>query len=38
MDHAVSRRNFTAAAGDRIRASPSESCGGGPGLNPDQSA
>jgi len=34
MDQAVSRRNFTAATGDRIRASPSKSCGGGPGLNP----
>jgi len=38
MDQAVSRRNFTAAAGDRTRASPSESCGGGPGLSPGQSA
>lgn len=38
MDKAISRRNFTAAAGDRTRASPSESCGGDPGLNPGKSA
>jgi hypothetical protein len=38
MDQAVSRRNFTAAAGDRTRASPSEGCDGGPGLSPGQSA